>query len=444
LRIRKIPTGRQRKRRQRRLLFRSSMYTALAGLVFFIAVLIFFSIKLPKLNSIEDYKPSLPTIVFDRDDKEITRFFTENRELISIDQVPKMVINAILAIEDSNYYEHEGLDYIGIFRAFLKNIRARKVVQGGSTITQQVAKSLLLSRERTYTRKIKEAILARRMDKRFSKDEVLEIYLNQIYFGFGSYGIEAAAKNYFKKHVWELDLQEAALLAGLPKAPSAYSPTRNPQEAIKRRNLVLNRMTEEDFILPQDEAEAASKPLGLDPNNPPEDDPVAYFAEHVRRYLYDKYGENELYRGGLKVYTTIDMDLQKAAVESVRKGLIALDRRQGFRGPLEFVSSESFPEALERIRVDNGLIDSAYTITDEIPFSKGQTIKALVMRVGREGAELDMGGLSGYLPVEEMKWARRINPDVEYVNDVVKDARKALSVGSMIKVKYLNRKDPDR
>ncbi len=420
------------------------MYTALAGLVFMIAILAYFSLKLPKLNSIEDYKPSLPTVVFDRNDNEITRFFTENRELISIDQVPKMVINAILSIEDSNYYEHEGLDYIGIFRAFLKNIRARKVVQGGSTITQQVAKSLLLSRERTYTRKIKEAILARRMDKRFSKDEVLEIYLNQIYFGFGSYGIETAAKNYFKKHVWELDLHEAALLAGLPKAPSAYSPTRNPQEALTRRNLVLARMTEEGFIQPQDEAEAASKPLGLDPNIPPEDDPVAYFAEHVRRDLYDKYGENELYRGGLKVYTTIDMDLQRAAVESVRKGLLALDRRQGFRGPLEFVSSESFPEALERIRVDNGLVDSAYTITDENPFSKGQALKAIVMRVGREGAELDMGGFSGYLPVKEMQWARRINPEVEYVNDVVKDARKALSVGSMIKVKYLNKKDPER
>jgi len=427
-----------------KLLFRSSMYTALAGLIFIIAVLAYFSIKLPKLNSIEDYKPSLPTIVFDRNNNEITRFFTENRELISIDQVPKMVIDAILAIEDSNYYEHKGLDYIGIFRAFLKNIRAHKVVQGGSTITQQVAKSLLLSRERTYTRKIKEAILARRMDKRFSKDEILEIYLNQIYFGFGSYGIEAAAKNYFKKHVWELDLHEAALLAGLPKAPSAYSPTRNPQEAIKRRNLVLARMTEENYILPQDEADAASKPLGIDPNNQPEDDPVAYFAEYVRRYLYDKYGEDELYRGGLKIYTTLDIDLQRAAVDAVRGGLVALDRRQGFRGPLEFVSSENFPEALESIRVDNGLIDSAYTITDEVPFSDGQAVKALVLRVNRKGAELDLGGISGYLPVEEMKWARRTNPNVEYVNDVVKDARKALSVGSMIKVKYLNRKDPER
>ena len=441
MRIRKIPTGRQRRRKRVRLAFRGTMIAALAGLFLVMAVFAYFSWRLPKLNSIEDYEPSLPSIVYDRGNNEITRFYTENREIISIDQVPKMVIDALLAIEDSNYYQHTGLDYLGIFRAFLKNIYARKVVQGGSTITQQVAKSMLLTRERTYTRKIKEAILARRMNKRFTKDEVLEIYLNQIYFGYGSYGIEAAAKNYFKKNVWELDLHEAALLAGLPKAPSKYSPTRNPEAAIERRNLVLARMMEEGYITPQDEAEASSKPLDINPRVKLEDDPVDYFAEHIRRYVYDRYGEDLLYRGGLKIYTTLDMKLQKAAVEAVKQGLVALDKRQGYRGPLEFVSSENFPEALERIRVENGLADSAYTITDEVPWSESQVLKALVLRVDTDGAEIDLGGISGYLPTNELKWARRPRSDVEYTQDIVKDARRVLSVGSLIKVRYLNRSD---
>ncbi len=420
------------------------MIAALAGLVLMTVVVAYFSWKLPKLNSLQDYEPALPSIVYDRDNNEITRFYTENREIVSVDQVPRMVIDALLAIEDSNYYQHKGLDYVGIFRAFLKNVYARKVVQGGSTITQQVAKSLLLSRERTYTRKIKEAILARRMNKRFTKDEVLEIYLNQIYFGYGSYGIETASENYFNKHVWELELHEAALLAGLPKAPSKYSPTRNPEESLERRNLVLLRMTEEGFITPQEEAEAASKPLDIDPRKKPDDDPVDYFAEHIRRYVYDKYGEDQLYRGGLKIYSTLDMKLQKAAVEAVGHGLLALDKRQGYRGPVEFVSSEGFPDALERIKAENGLADSAYTVTDEVPWTTGQVLKALVIRVDRDGAEIDLGGVSGYLPTEELKWARRPRHDVEYTADVVKDARRALSVGSMIRVRYLNKKNDEK
>jgi penicillin-binding protein 1A len=194
-----------------------------------------------------------------------------------------------------------------------------------------VAKSLLLSKERTYSRKFKEAILARRIDKRFSKDEILEIYLNQSYFGYGSYGIESASRNYFQKNVWELTLPEMALLAGLPKSPSAYDPTRNPERSKERRNLVLERMAEEGFITAGERAEATASSLDLNPKKKDPLDPAAYFAEEVRRYLYEKYGEEVLYSGGMQVYTTMDSTLQVIARDAVREGLENLDKRQGFQ-----------------------------------------------------------------------------------------------------------------
>ena len=443
MKIRKIPTSRQKKRRRLRTILKTLAGMFLAGVLFVAAVFFYFSLKLPRLESIDDYKPALPTIMYDRDGNEAHRFFTENREIISINQVPRVVINAVLAIEDSNYYHHNGLDYGGIFRAFIKNLRAGHVVQGGSTITQQVAKSLLLTNEKKYSRKIKEAILARRMSKRFTKDEILEIYLNQSYFGFGSYGIEMAALNYFGKHVWELTLPETALLAGLPKAPSAYDPTRNPERAMARRNQVLSRMREVGDITAAEMSEAQAAPLGLHPKRPVKDDPAAYFSEEVRRYIYDKYGEDALYRGGLKVYTTMDSALQADAQAAVRKGLKNLDKRQGYRGPLEFISAEDFGDAIEKIRVGNGLGDVASGTAGEIPWGPDHMAKALVVRVDKDGAQIDLGGVSGYIPLKQMKWARKPDPDVEYTRAVLKRADDALSVGSLIQVRYLGKKDKE-
>ena len=412
-----------------------------AGTLFAMAAYFYFSLNLPQLKDIGDYHPSLPTIMYDRDGVEVSRFFIENRELISIDQVPRQVINAVIAIEDSSYYEHQGLDYFGIFRAFLKNLKAGKVVQGGSTITQQVAKSLLLSNERTYSRKLKEAILARRIDKRFSKDEILEVYMNQSYFGNGSYGIESAAQNYFQKHVWELSLAETALLAGLPKAPSAYDPTRNPDRAITRRNQVLDRMVEENYSTAQEGTEASSLPLGLNPKTEDPIDPTAYFAEEVRRHLYDKYGEEMLYRGGMKVSTTMDKNLQGFAQDAVRMGLKNLDKRQGYRGPIEFISSDSFPQAIESLRVQNGLADFIPGVTDDLPWEEGQILSALVMRVDKDGADLDLGGVPGYIPLKEMKWARPIDTTIDYTEYAVKRADEVVSIGSLIMARYLAVKD---
>lgn len=441
MRIRSIPTGRQRRRRRTKTALLGLLSIMAAGTLFAMAAYFYFSLNLPKLKNIDDYRPRLPTIMYDRDGAEAARFFTENRELISVDQVPRQVINAVIAIEDASYYEHKGLDYFGIFRAFLKNLKARKVVQGGSTITQQVAKSLLLSSERTYSRKLKEAILARRIDRRFTKDEILGIYLNQSYFGNGSYGIESAAQNYFQKHVWELSLVETALLAGLPKAPSAYDPTRNPDRAKTRRNQVLDRMVEENFIIAQESAEASALPLGLNPKTKDPMDSTAYFAEEVRRYLYDKYGEDMLYRGGMEVYTTMDTNMQGFAQDAVRQGLKRLDKRQGYRGPLEFISSGSFPQAIERLRLENGLADIIPGVTDGLPWQEGQILSALVLRVDKDGANLDLGGVEGYMPLKEMKWARPPDTSIDYTEYAVKRADEVVSSGSLIMARYLGTKD---
>jgi len=443
LRIRRIPTGRQRKKRRTRAFVSTLFVLFLAGALGMAGLFLYFSLKLPRLNTLADYRPALPTIMYDSNGEEAARFFTENRELISIDQVPRNVINAVLAIEDANYYEHKGLDYMGIIRAFIKNVRAGRVVQGGSTITQQVAKSLLLSSERKYSRKIKEAILARRMDKRFSKDEILEIYFNQSYFGSGAYGIESAAQTYFSKHVWELDLSETALLAGLPKAPSTYDPIRNPDRAITRRNQVLTRMLEENQITPEERRDAAETRLGLNPKQRDEDNPAAYFREEIRRHLYEKYGEDALYRGGLKVYSTMDSSWQRVAQKAVRKGLEDLDKRQGYRGPLEFVSAENFLDAIERIRVENNLGDEVSGTAGEIPWEAGHIARALVVRVDKDGAQLDLGGANGYIPVKEMKWARDPDPKVEFREDTVERADEALSVGSLVLCSYLGKENEE-
>ena len=443
MKIRKIPTGSQRRRRRTRTMLLGLLSLMAAGAFFAMAAYFLFSLNLPRLENIGDYRPGLPTIMYDRDGVEVERFFTENRELISIDQIPRQVINAVIAIEDSSYFEHKGLDYLGIFRAFLKNLKAGRVVQGGSTITQQVAKSLLLSNERTYSRKFKEAILARRIDKRFTKDEILEIYMNQSYFGNGSYGIESAAQNYFQKHVWELSLGETALIAGLPKAPSAYDPTRNPDRATERRNQVLERMAEEDFITAQESSEEMVLPLELNPRIKDPMDPTAYFAEEVRRYLYEKYGEDMLYRGGMKVYTTMDKSLQGFAQDAVRRGLKELDKRQGYRGPLEFISSDSFPQAIERLRVENGLADIIPGVTDGLPWEKMQILSALVLRVDKDGADLDLGGVGGYMPLNEMKWARPPDTTIDYTEYAVKRADEVLSSGSLVMARYLGAKDSE-
>lgn len=285
---------------------------------------------LPRIDTLTDYRPPEVTTVFAADGRPIGEFYRERRYVVPLEEMPAHLINAFIATEDARYFSHEGLDPFGILRAFFKNIEAGTIVQGGSTITQQVIKSFLLTPERSYRRKMREAILAYRIDQAFSKEEILFLYLNQIYLGEGAYGVEGAARTYFDKSVGDLTLPESALLAGLAKAPSRDSPVRYPDKARERRGFVLERMRIEGYITPADEQAADAAPLNLAERRNRFREETPFFTEQVRRELARTYGNRALYTGGLKVYTTVNPDLQRAARNAVRKGLNALESRHRY------------------------------------------------------------------------------------------------------------------
>ncbi len=312
-----------------------------------------FTADLPTIETLKDYRPPIVSKVYDEEGDVIAEFFIERREVVPLSRVPKCLRQAIIAAEDANFYHHEGLDFVGILRAALKNLRAGGIVQGGSTITQQVVKSLLLTPERSLKRKIREAILAYRLERSLGKDEILYLYLNQIYFGHGAYGVEAASENYFGHDVSRVDLAEAALLAGLPRAPSRYSPARKKNLALarERQRYVLHRMLEEGYIgrdemdralarpirLKGEGADAAGgaeaeaggepRPIWIHPLRNPNREVAPHFADYVREYLLDKYGKERTFAGGLRVYTTLRRGDQEAAEEALRQGVAAYLKR---------------------------------------------------------------------------------------------------------------------
>tara|TARA_Y100000588_G_scaffold393385_1_gene509150 strand:+ start:692 stop:2881 length:2190 start_codon:yes stop_codon:yes gene_type:complete len=289
-----------------------------------------FLFEFPELDRLKNYQPNTTTRIFDSKGKLIAELYLERREPTSLSKIPIQLRQAFLSIEDARFYEHPGVSYPDIIRAFFVNLQSGRFVQGGSTITQQLAKVLFLTPERTLKRKIKEALLAIEIEKRFTKDEILEFYLNQIYLGNGAYGVQAASKIYFGKKLSELTLAESALLAGLPKAPSKFNPRKNPKRSIARRNLVLKRMFSEKFIKKTEKDSAQDEFLRLNPftlNQIPE---TAYFVEHVRKQLSKRYG-NSMYRSGLQVYTTLDISLQKNVDNALRRGIYTLNRMRGFK-----------------------------------------------------------------------------------------------------------------
>jgi penicillin-binding protein 1A len=287
------------------------------------------TMDLPGIVTLKDYRPSIASRVYDDNNELIDEFFLEDRKIIKINEVPKIVHYSFVAAEDSRFYQHQGFDMQSISRAMFKNFEAGHIVQGGSTITQQVAKMMYLSPEKKYMRKIKEAILAYQIDKYLTKDEILNLYLNQIYLGHGTYGIESAALGYFGKSARLLTLPEAAMLAGLPKAPSSYSPFLHYEKAKQRQAYVLTRMMEDGYITAAEMEQANAFPLKLRPIKP-KDKVAAYFVEHVRRYVQEKYGTDVLYKEGLSIYTTLDLSAQKAARDAVEKGLAELEDREKY------------------------------------------------------------------------------------------------------------------
>jgi penicillin-binding protein 1A len=289
--------------------------------IILVAGFIYLKVSLPSISKLKNYRPEQTNLVYDIHGNLVGFIGPVRRVFVPIDKIPPHVIQAFLAAEDANFYKHKGIDFWSLLRALYKNIVHGKVVQGGSTITQQVVKSLVLSPERTLRRKIKEMFLAWQIEKYLTKDQILTIYLNHIYLGGGAYGVEAAALTYFNKHVWELDLNEAAVLAGLPAAPSKYNPLQNYNLSIARRNYVLKRMAEVGFISPEKAQAISSQPIHLNPKNVNIPVYAAYFLDVIKEELKKLFPSEVVERGGLVVYTTLDLEWEKKAYENLMNTL---------------------------------------------------------------------------------------------------------------------------
>jgi penicillin-binding protein 1A len=389
----------------RRLNLRKSVFVMVGvgmcvALLALVAYFSFLLATLPKVDRLADYRPPIVSQVFGDDGSLVGEFYLERRTVVPVEKVPKKLIQAFVAAEDANFYQHRGIDYLGIVRAAFKNLISLRKKEGASTITQQVAKSMLLTPEKKYSRKLKEAILATRMEKTLSKDEILYIYLNQIYLGAGAYGVQLAAETYFSKDVDQLNLAEMAMLAGLPKAPSTYSPIKHLDRARQRQAYVLERMVKEGYITQAEADHARNTPIVIQSRKKVNGDQSAYFLEQVRLQLEEKYGEERLYKDGLKIYTTMNAEMQKGAYEGIVNGLKALDKRQGFRGPLQYLAEDKVDEFCKR--VEEGI--------DTAALKAGSTYQGVVMAVNPAKGDVTVrvGERSGTLSRKNMAWAGKL------------------------------------
>ena len=370
---------------------------------------------LPDLRTLDDYRPALVSSVYDRDGNLVDEFYEERRRLVDLDDVPQLVIDAFVASEDDAFFEHRGLDYVSILRAALVDLWYGRWQQGGSTITQQTVKTLLLSPERRIQRKLKEVLLALQIEERFSKREILHLYLNQIYFGSGAYGIREAARTYFGKELAAVDISEAALLAGLPAAPSRYSPFRNPTTAERRRRYVLERLHALGKLDDAAYEAALAAPPVLVPAQPREASSVAdWYTEEVRRMLYARLPRDLVLRGGLRIETALDLDLQRSAQGALRRGLEALDRRQGWHGPSRQVAPADLAAELAQLTAQWDLPEAASDPAAARAALRASSppLPGIVVAVDDESARVALGlGLEGTVAYGDVAWARPRDPN---------------------------------
>ncbi len=360
-----------------------------AGVLFVVFLFFVLSFGLPTVESLKDYKPSPGTIILAADGRVLGQVKIEKGVYVPLKRIPKYMKDAVLATEDPRFFQHTGIDYRGIMRAALKDLFSFRLKQGGSTITQQLTKVVFLSPERKFTRKIKEIILARRLEKELTKEEILELYLNKIYFGHGAYGVQMASRTYFGKNIWEVNQGEAALLAGLPKAPMVYSPYSDVDLTKLRQMQVLKRMVEEGYLTEEQSKKIYDQPLNLE-NLRSQEELAPHLVDYIRKYIEKKYGSDKLYQGGLKVYTTIDLDLQRQAVTALRDGLRSLDKRQGYRGKVGFKQLRSTPIQWGSLHV---------------MVKPGEGFNAHVLAVGDYYITVRGRGLVGYIMRDDMAWA---------------------------------------
>jgi penicillin-binding protein 1A len=359
----------------------------------------YFGRDLPNYSQLTSYEPSVVTRVHAGDGRLLAEYATEKRVFVPVKEMPPLLIHAFLAAEDRNFYTHIGIDPLAMLRAAATDIMrigaARRPI-GASTITQQVAKNFLVGSELSYERKIKEALVALRIEKALSKDRILELYLNEIYLGGGTYGVAAAALNYFNKSLDELSIEEVAFLAALPKAPNNYNPQRNPDGAKVRRDWVIDRMVEAGYITPDQAKEAQAKPLTVRHRDDTEIVTASYFTEEVRRDLLQRYGEKGLYQSGLSVRTSLDPIFQGLADKTLRAGLVAYDRRHGYRG------------AITRISAAGDWQTRLVTVVPPAGINEANWKVAIVLATDRDGVQVGLAdGSRGVIPFEEMRWARK-------------------------------------
>ncbi|MGC3999690.1 MAG: PBP1A family penicillin-binding protein [Anaeromyxobacter sp.] len=431
-------------RRPLRRLLRWSLFLLLAlvnaGLVAVIAGYVYFSRNLPEIPRLTDYRPPIITETISADGQLAGEFFTERRKVVPYERIPRQLIQAFIASEDQHFFEHGGIDLLGTARAAVNTYVLRRKVQGGSTITQQTAKALLISAEgfeqgtrKSLSRKLRELILARRLESAFTKEQILWLYLNGVYLGHHSYGVQAAAENYYRKNVEDLTLEEAALIAGLPQAPSRYSPFTRPEAAKERRRYVLRRMEEERFVTHDERtaaAEAEVKVFGVDDVFR---ETAPFYVETVRRQIVERYGNERLLQDGLRVEMAMDLEKQRAAQAAMLRGLQEVDHRQGWYGPAAQVSGaeeKALLERLARVWPRGSLEVGAYAV-------------GVVTRVDDKAGEVAVrvGEEQGLLPISGMRWARKPNPEVRYDGAFVTRPSSALRAGDVIVVRRVERKE---
>jgi penicillin-binding protein 1A len=380
------------------------LFSALVGAT--AGLLLVYSTDLPQVDQLEHYRPSSITELYDDQGRIVGSFALQRRVVASYEDYPKVLRDALISVEDKDFEKHSGINFWRIYGAAYRDIVAGGKVQGGSTLTMQLSRNLFLTPDRMFHRKIQEMLLAIQIERRFTKSQIFTLYANQIYLGHGVYGFEAASQFYFSKPAKQLTLEEAALLAGLPKSPAYYSPVTHPDHALKRRNLVLNSMLEDGMITAQRAAAARDLPIRLELAHDP-DSLAPYFVEEIRRYLEGKYGSDQVHEGGLKVFTSLDMNLQRAANQAVLDGLAAYERRHGWKGHLQNVSSEG-----------TTLVNYQHPDWDS-EAEVNRYLHALVVQVSPASAAIRFGQYTATLTPTDANWIRRRIADIVKPGDIV-------------------------
>lgn len=382
-----------------------ALIAALAGAVG--GLLVVYSTDLPEVGELERYRPSAITELYDDQGRVIASFALQRRVVVTYDDFPKVLRDSVISIEDKEFESHWGVNFWRVLGAAWRNLRSGRSAQGASTLTMQLSRNLFLSPERSYSRKFQEVMLSIQIERRFTKPQIFTLYANQIYLGHGVYGFEAASQFYFSKHAKDLTLEEAALLAGLPKSPEGFSPINYPERAVRRRNIVLNSLLEDGKITADEADRAKNSPLKLNLSNP-SNSIAPYFAEEIRRYLEKKYGAGQVHQGGLRVYTSLNLELQKAANRAVLDGLAAYERRHGWKGSLKNV-------------VLAGQSVKTYQHPDwNEPLEPGSYVHALVTDSTAALAIVKFGRYSAPITKDEMAWTGRRSPkQIMAVGDIV-------------------------